>query len=185
MVRYFDLQNTFMDLHHRIHRLRTPGLTRYNTLKPIYMRFTILEYEFNFLKNKYPQLENWKLGVHHKKQTLGLTSYINKTISFGKYSLFYDDLKINMNTLKHEVAHVLAGSENGHNQIWKKCAINVGADPKSCSVSDIETKYVMTCDNDCFNTKRHNKLKKYDNYVCSKCKGKIHHINNYKYVKIF
>jgi hypothetical protein len=37
-----------------------------------------------------------------------------------------------LDTILHEVAHVLAGPGAGHGHRWKVAAITVGADPRSC-----------------------------------------------------
>jgi predicted SprT family Zn-dependent metalloprotease len=52
-------------------------------------------------------------------------------------------------TILHEIAHILAGIKNGHNQIWKQWARKIGAEPTRCydqkSVKTPPPKYEIWC----------------------------------------
>ena len=41
-------------------------------------------------------------------------------------------------TLRHEFAHLLAGGRNGHNEVWKRACIQVGARPVRCAEKPME-----------------------------------------------
>ena len=51
-------------------------------------------------------------------------------------------------TILHEIAHALAGPENGHNAVWKRVCRRIGAKPQRLAgegVNGIKPRYLVTC----------------------------------------
>lgn len=51
-------------------------------------------------------------------------------------------------TILHEIAHAIAGPENGHNEIWKRVCRRIGAKPQRLAgedVNGIKPRYLVTC----------------------------------------
>lgn len=77
-------------------------------------------------------------------------------------------------TIRHEVAHILAGRGMGHGREWKAWARKVGARPAACGKSADECgqradpKWVGTCE-DCGNTWRRHRLTRRSRY--GRCPG--------------
>lgn len=84
-----------------------------------------------------------------------------------------------MDTILHEVAHFIAGVENGHNDAWKQACVSLGANPKRTAdvgkeVREATSKYRMTCQ-ECGHDHYMNRRPKYDVsvYRCGVCNGSI------------
>jgi len=132
-----------------------------------------------FLKEKfsenqqiYTELKDYKFKIGKMKRSLGITRFNNKIIEISKFALHLGEKKC-LNTLLHEIAHVLAGHKNGHNKIWKRIAIRLGCDGKRCSNSKMNIKhnYELSCIGSCTWTRpyiRKPSLKTLYNKMC-KC----------------
>jgi hypothetical protein len=69
---------------------------------------------------------SWSFGFDNAKRRAGLCDYTNRRISVSRYlSARYDD-ETNHQTLLHEVAHAIAGSDAGHGPRWKRIARDLG-----------------------------------------------------------
>lgn len=69
-----------------------------------------------------------------------------------------DEPKV-LDTIRHEIAHALAGVGHGHDQVWKNMCAQTGASPERCYSDDVvrpprkEPQFVGVCPN-CGYTKR-------------------------------
>lgn len=88
----------------------------------------------------------------------------------------YDDFK---DTVLHEIAHALVGTEHGHDAVWKAKAIEIGCSGDAChEVVFTDPKYVIVCG--CKNKER-NRYKmcpyvakvKARRYTCTVCNQKL------------
>lgn len=75
--------------------------------------------------------QGWCIKVSNSKKTLGLTEYDTKTIKISKYCYYVEDGITD--TILHEIAHVIAGYENAHNEVWKDVALNIGCSGNVCA----------------------------------------------------
>jgi hypothetical protein len=48
-----------------------------------------------------------------------------------------------MNTIRHEIAHFLAGPGHGHDAHWRAIALSIGCDGKRCHDTKVEGDYVV------------------------------------------
>ena len=114
-------------------------MTSFNTDSDI--KRIIMEEEFG----KYA-LPGWTIGFNKAKQIAGICNHTKKKIcisrGFFEKSTF-DELK---DTVLHEVAHMLVGSEHGHNKIWKQKAIEIGCSGERCHDVDFsQPNYKILC----------------------------------------
>jgi len=81
-------------------------------------------------------------------------------------------------TVRHELAHVLAYERNGqsspgHGPLWKETADDIGAEPSRCASSrHTDGDYLYGCPNGCWQTEKHKrskKIKKPGRRSCSTC----------------
>ncbi len=70
--------------------------------------------------------QTWTFGFDNAKQRAGLCDYSRRRISVSRYlTARYDDAT-NRQTLLHEIAHALAGSDARHGPRWKRIAREIG-----------------------------------------------------------
>ena len=154
----------------------------------IMQRYQKLQKIFKEKVKLFPELVNWRLKIHTlKNAALGETHYYRKIISVSKGSLFYDSFEVILNTLLHEIAHVLAGWGHGHDKVWKEKCKLTGAIPEKCAASELPYQWFLICGNGCYKKSyfRRN-LKKYvkEGRCCGKCKNNLYYIKNKKYIKL-
>ena len=91
--------------------------------------------------------ERWCFEFDNAKRRLGCCKFRNKTISFSKHYLPVIKHEEMVNTILHEIAHALVGPRHGHDNVWKRKAIEIGCDGKRLYKGEAKTKpnYVATC----------------------------------------
>ena len=85
------------------------------------------------------------LHLNRRKRGRGLCRhpYLGKPgrIEIRRY-LLANDLDDILNTIRHEVAHVIAGHGNGHNHVWKAACLKTGARPERCGKAMVSAELV-------------------------------------------
>lgn len=76
----------------------------------------------------YHGLHDWHFKFDRAVYRLGLTHYGRKVISLSKQATLRDVEARVLNTILHEIAHVLVGPGNGHNHVWREKAVQIGCD---------------------------------------------------------
>lgn len=112
------------------------------------------------LMDKYHLREHgWRFGFDRAKTRCGCTDYDTKLITLSTYylsdtSTSADEIK---NTILHEIAHVIAGFEAGHNEYWRQIALTIGCDGTRCNAGwkGAPCKYDVTCACGCVHVQRH------------------------------
>lgn len=124
-------------------------------------------------------LDEWYFYFDKSKRIFGKCNYLNKSISLSKHLVLLNNYNSVKNTILHEIAHAIVGMGNGHNNIWKKKAIEIGCDGNRCYSSEntICTKgnYYAICHNCNKRFERHRKSKK--NQSCGVCSKGIYNEN--------
>ena len=77
-------------------------------------------------------LYDWQFQVGKAKRRLGVCKYRSKTIEVSRWVFELCPENVD-NTVRHEVAHAIAGYKAGHGPEWKRVARELGANPKSCA----------------------------------------------------
>lgn len=92
--------------------------------------------------NKY-SLFNYDIILMRNKRRYGYCDYNKKLIALNEIML--NDEEQFMDTLRHEIAHAIAGPV-GHNAKWKLVCSQIGAEPKRCGKPiNIPKKYTIWC----------------------------------------
>ncbi len=80
-------------------------------------------------------LAGWTFGLAATKRRLGVCKYRAKRIEIAAYYARNSPPETVLDTLRHEIAHALAGPAAGHGPAWKVVAVRLGATPRSCESS--------------------------------------------------
>jgi predicted SprT family Zn-dependent metalloprotease len=91
----------------------------------------------------------WSFDLDQTKQQVGVCNHHTKKIGFSLYYLEKSSDAEIRDTILHEIAHALVGSNHGHDATWRAKCIEIGARPKRLAGEDAVTtakpNYVMIC----------------------------------------
>jgi predicted SprT family Zn-dependent metalloprotease len=94
------------------------------------------------------ELTNWSFEISNEKRAVGRCYHGRKKIVFSRHFLHIPWEQIE-DTILHEIAHALVGSGNGHNEVWKRKAKEIGASDKRCAPLGVKASakynYVIKC----------------------------------------
>jgi predicted SprT family Zn-dependent metalloprotease len=82
------------------------------------------------------ELHGWTFGMANTKRRLGVCKYLTKRIEIAEYYALNSPQESVLDTLRHEIAHAIAGPKAGHGPAWKAVAVRIGAKPRACDNSD-------------------------------------------------
>src|SRR3954463_2529714 len=80
-------------------------------------------------------LHGWTFGLSNAKRRLGVCKYRAKRIEIAEYYARNSPEETVLDTLRHEIAHALAGPAAKHDPAWKAVAVRLGATPRACETS--------------------------------------------------
>lgn len=95
------------------------------------MDMKLLANEVIVLWDQY-NLHEWTFVLGRSKTRLGVCRYGPKEIEVSEVHARNDKAEVVLDTLKHEIAHALVGPGNGHNEVWRTKAREVGCSPDAC-----------------------------------------------------
>lgn len=82
-------------------------------------------------------LSGWRFAFNRRKQTLGLCVYQRCRIELSVHLVQRKGADEILDTLLHEVAHALVGPGHGHDPVWQRKCLEVGARPQRCGQADM------------------------------------------------
>ena len=119
----------------------------------------------------------WGFVLDRAKRRRGCCNYTKKQVSISRH-LLDDPWESIENTIRHEIAHVIAGSGAGHGPKWRAAARSLGIKPKRCGekmAAEIEYRYTVLCTSCGTKWSRHRIARSYRAKLarcrCSKCKA--------------
>lgn len=75
-------------------------------------------------------LNDWSFSFNRSKREMGLCLYDPKLIQLSVHFVLLNDDAAVRDTLLHEIAHALVGPGHGHDRVWKRRCLEVGAIPE-------------------------------------------------------
>jgi len=93
--------------------------------------------------------KGWTFQFDQSVRRMGLCRFVPKVISVSKTLADLNSEQTMRDTILHEIAHALAGSQAGHGILWKLQARALGARPEACckvsQVVQVETAWQGVC----------------------------------------
>jgi len=80
-------------------------------------------------------LRGWTFGLSGARRRLDVCKYRAKRIEVAEYYARHSPEASVLDTLRHEIAHALAGPAAKHGPKWKAIAVRLGATPRACETS--------------------------------------------------
>jgi predicted SprT family Zn-dependent metalloprotease len=74
-------------------------------------------------------LSDWSFAFDRAVKRWGACWFQRRTISLSIHHVELHDLASVEDTVRHEIAHALAGPDHVHDAVWRAIAISVGANP--------------------------------------------------------
>jgi predicted SprT family Zn-dependent metalloprotease len=108
-------------------------------------------------------LHDWRVELDRAVRRFGQCRYQTKTIGLSRALVELNDRSQVEDTIRHEVAHALAGPEAGHGNVWKRTALAVGARPERCyssaQVVAAPAPWFLLCEGCGFTATRHRRTR--------------------------
>ena len=103
----------------------------------------LLVTEWQKFTSTYPsELAGWRWKWSTSRSRFGSCHYGDKMIRISNRALLDPDYSKAIETLRHEVAHALAGQGAKHGPVWKEWAVRCGATPRSCGTGSEDAEAV-------------------------------------------
>jgi predicted SprT family Zn-dependent metalloprotease len=108
-----------------------------------------------YIKN---EMENWGLRANgwtwkwdNAKRRHGVCKFGPKCLSFSRPLFRINDEAVCLDTIRHEVAHALAGYAAAHGPEWQRWAVKVGATPRARAIGTerVPPRWVGACSEGC------------------------------------
>lgn len=94
-------------------------------------------------------LTKWSFSFNKNKRRLGVCRYKKKSIELSRYFVTANDEDTIKDIILHEIAHALVGTGQGHNNVWKQKAVDIGCSPSRTKsvITDAPHKFFLWCNN--------------------------------------
>ena len=102
------------------------------------------------LMNKHGLIaKGWTFSFDNAKRRFGCCNFTEMRITLSEDLVKINNVSAIQNTILHEIAHALAGSKCGHDDVWRDIALKIGCDGKRCydseEVNTPDAKYEAIC----------------------------------------
>ena len=118
------------------------------------------------LRNK-----GWTFGFNNNKRRLGVCKYRYMQILLSRTYVIHNDEYEVKDTIRHKIAHALAGVGVGHKRLWKLWAMKVGCNNRAAArggnINMPKGKWTITCQVCGSSSERH----RYGRVIATNAKG--------------
>ena len=136
----------------------------------------------NFLLNANSKLmdfdlSDWSINFDNAKRRAGACIYSKRELTFSVHFLRNSSEREIYDTLLHEIAHALVGPKNGHNNVWKKKALDIGCTARVYHNYEFSRpKWIKFCSQGCW---EQSCFRRKNNLICRSCGSKVSFKTNY------
>lgn len=135
-----------------------------------------VEYCDNLIREEGLHVNGWHTKIDNNRKRYGACKYGPNIIVLSKINTVLGRQASIIDTIRHEVAHAVAGAHAGHGSKWQEEAVRLGATPKATKGDIVEYmektyKYVYECENCKRQKYSHTDVSK--RYCCGKCDGNL------------
>jgi predicted SprT family Zn-dependent metalloprotease len=120
-------------------------------------------------------LEAWAVEFDRAKRRFGQCRYMSATISLSAHLVRLNDAETVADTIRHEVAHALAGSGAGHGPKWRAMCRVTGANPQRCydsaEVVNPDAPWALVCPQCAASTPRFRRTR--SRFLCRHCRVEV------------
>lgn len=126
------------------------------------------------LMNEHVMDKSWTFRWGRGKRMCGCVKSKTRTLELSKTYVQLNGEEQVRNTILHEIAHIRAGLQHGHNHVWRTECVRIGAKPirlnHTATMPTGKHKVICGCCNDTLVT-YHRKPKpgRFDRTYCRKC----------------
>jgi predicted SprT family Zn-dependent metalloprotease len=114
--------------------------------------------------------QGWRFEFDYAKRRFGVCKYGPKVIGLSRPLTDANDVLRVKDTILHEIAHALVGVGHGHDSVWKRKCVEIGAKPERCFTGEdtnlIAGKYRAVCGGCGKTHSRHKKVPRGRRYAC-------------------
>ena len=93
--------------------------------------------------------KGWVIDIDNAKRRFGCCNFTKKEISLSRPLTEANHYVEVVDTILHEIAHALVGPGHGHDAVWKRMCVKIGAKPQRCYTSEdvvsVAGKYRAVC----------------------------------------
>jgi len=117
-------------------------------------------------------LGDWRFAFDAAVRRFGHCRFDDRTITLSRHLVALNDEALVRDTVLHEVAHALAGAKHGHDGVWRRYALEVGARPDRTfgdEVASPPARWVGTCPGCGTRLERHRLRRRTRQLACAAC----------------
>lgn len=146
------------------------------------MNLLLAEKLAKYLMRQWEVGDEWEFVWSNGKRQLGCatetrnrqTKVVSKRqLRLSKHLVRHNEESEVRDVILHEIAHIKAGLDNGHNHIWKQWCVRVGARPERCADTNklkvVEPKYIVVCTLCETTTRKADRRIRLQRRYCGKC----------------
>ena len=115
-------------------------------------------------------LRGWHFAFNRRKRCMGLCRYEKCAIELSEYLVERNSAEEVRDTILHEIAHALVGLGHGHDAVWRRKCLEIGARPERCGQADMpEGRWQARCGACGQEFRRHRRPKRVTGWFCRPC----------------
>lgn len=115
-------------------------------------------------------LGDWTFAFNRRKRSMGLCVYGRRTIELSIHFVLRNEGSEILDCLLHEIAHALVGARHGHDAVWKRKCLEIGARPTRCGQAAMPAgRWRATCGHCGTAFHRHRRPKQPTGWYCRAC----------------